>query len=65
MGKTVAMSRRTLGIWLSGTNTPEMKYSGSTVMLIAGAAASALEMRVETAKAMQEKAAAPTTTVDD
>lgn len=47
---------------LSATNTPEMKYSGSTVRLVAGAAASALEIRVATANAMQENAAAPTIT---
>src|ERR1019366_4141333 len=62
MGKTVAMSCRNLGIWPSGTNTPEMKYSGSTARLVAGAAASAVLMRVETANAMQAKEAAPTTT---
>ena len=62
IGNTLAISRSVLDSCELGTNTPEMKYSGSTVAWMTGCAESSELMKLDTAKARQQKLTAPTAT---
>ena len=62
-GSTSATWRRPSGSWLTGTNTPEMKYSGSTTAFVIAGAASSLEIARVYAMPSAQKANAPSTSV--
>ena len=61
-GKTFAMSLSVLDSCAFGMNTPEMKYSGSTIAWTIGWAESSERMKLATANDKQQKHTAPTTT---
>src|SRR6185503_10633809 len=60
IGKIEAKVRTLSGISVSGTNTPERKYSGRTVKLVIGGAACSFGMTMLSASPIEQNEKVPT-----